>query len=345
MNAHLYSKLYQILKNGMGAVLIRIVHRAGSAPRGVGSICIVDEEGTLYGTIGGGILEFRAMENAKVLLKKRVTSLATFNMTADEVASEGMICGGKVELYYEPILPEDKNTMKLYHTIDELVQGGKTGTLVTLMKDGTDASAPDNRMLVTKNGRMVGNISSFELPEHVIQAQQLREPETKRTLFLEPISQEPTLMLFGGGHISTFVSPIAKMLGFQVCIFDDRIDFANKERFPEADEIYAVPYSEAVEKNNITAATYIVIVTRGHAGDRDVLELLLKSKFSPAYIGMIGSTRKRDTIYTSLMENGTSRQTLERIHCPIGLNIGAHTPEEIAVSIMAEIVQVKANGE
>ncbi len=344
MNTHLYSELYQVLQSGKGAVLIRIVHRAGSAPRGVGSMCMVDEEGTLYGTIGGGLLEFRAIENAKAILNTRLTSLVTVNLTPDEVAGEGMICGGKVELYYEPVLPEDTNATELFQSMSKLFQSGNTGTLVTLLRDGADAFAPDNRMLVKKDGGVIGQIPSFELSEHPFQAQQLKEQGTDRNLFLEPIIQEPTLVLFGGGHISTFVSPIAKMLGFQVCIFDDRIDFANKERFPEADVIHAISYPEAFKQINITGASYVVIVTRGHAGDKEVLELVLQSQVFPAYIGMIGSTRKRETIYTSLMESGISRQTLNEIHCPIGLKIGAKTPEEIAVSIMAEIIQVKSNG-
>ncbi len=344
MNAHLYSELFQILKSGKGAVLIRIVHRAGSAPRGVGSVCIVDEEGTLYGTIGGGLLEFRATENAKSILNTRLTSLVTVNLTPDEFAGEGMICGGRVEIYYEPILPEDRKAIEFFQSVSKLFQGGDTGTLVTLLRDGADAFAPDNRMLIRKDGCVIGQIPSFELSGHLFQAQQLKEQGTDRNLFLEPIIQEPTLMLFGGGHISTFVSPIAKMLGFQVCIFDDRIDFANKERFPEADVIHALPYHEAFQQIDITGASYVVIVTRGHAGDKEVLELVLQSQVSPAYLGMIGSIRKRETIYTSLMESGTSRQALDEIHCPIGLKIGADTPEEIAVSIMAEIIQVKSNG-
>ena len=180
------------------------------------------------------------------------------------------------------------------------------------------------------------------MSDHAARAALVQGAGTEEWLFHEPVMAIPSLLLFGGGHISTCVSPIAKILGFHVTVFDDRSDFANSKRFPEADEIYDMEYSEAIEKISITGSSFIVIVTRGHGGDRDVLELVLNSSTPPAYIGMIGSLRKRDTIYDNLMENGISRERLDTVHSPIGLNIGAQTPEEIAVSIMAEIIQVKS---
>ncbi len=341
MNANLYSKLYQTLKNGKGAVLIRIIRREGSAPRGVGSVCLVDAVGTLFGTIGGGLLEYRAVEEAKILLEKKLTSLTVVTMTAKEIAEEGMICGGRVELFFEPILPED-DVVEFFRTVNELFQSGGSGTLITLVRDDADALAPDTRMLVKKDGTVVGTIPLVKLPEHATRAHLLESEGTYKSLFLEPVVQNPELLLFGGGHISTFVSPLAKTIGFQVSVIDDLSEFANRERFPQADEIYDMSYQDAFEKIVITGASYIVIVTRGHRGDKEVLEMALNSRVSPAYIGMIGSIRKRDTIYEALKKNGTSQQTLDNVYSPIGLDIGAQTPEEIAVSIIAEIIQVKA---
>ncbi len=340
MNANLYAKLYQTLKNGKGAVLVRIIRREGSAPRGVGSICIVDADGILFGTIGGGLLEYRAIEEAKILLQKQLTSLTIVTMTAEQIAEEGMICGGSVELFFEPIFPED-DVVEFFRNIDELFQGDGGGTLVTVVRDKADALGPDKRMLVKKDGSVIGAIPLVKLPEHVTRARLVEAEGTDRTLFLEPVVRNPELLLFGGGHISTFVSPLAKTIGFQVSVFDDLGDFANRERFPEADEIYHMAYSDAFKKITITASSYIVIVTRGHMGDKDVLEMALNSAVPPAYIGMIGSIRKRDTIFEALKENGTSQQTLDGVYSPIGLDIGGQTPAEIAVSIIAEIIQVK----
>ncbi len=342
MNANICARIYRTLKNGKGAVLIRIVQRQGSAPRGVGSICMVDADGVLSGTIGGGLLEYRAVEKAKVLLKQKRTSLFTVKMTAKEIAEEGMICGGRVELFFEPILPED-DTVEFFRIVDELFQSGGGGTLITLLRDESDALLPDTRMLIKKDGSVIGTIPLVKLPGHANRPYLLEVSEPDRTIFLELIQQNPELLLFGGGHISTFVFSLAKTIGFQVSVFDDLSDFVTRERFPDADEIYDMSYEDAFEKISITESSYIVIVTRGHGSDKDVLELVLKSDVSPAYVGMIGSIRKRDTIFEALMKNGVTRQTLDGVHSPIGLDIGAKTPEEIAVSIIAEIIQVKAS--
>ena len=342
MDTNPYVKLYQTLKKGKDAVLIRIIRREGSAPSGVGSSCMVDANGTLSGSIGGGLLEYRAVLKAKVLLEKRVTSFCTIKLTAKEIAEEGMICGGRVDLFFEPILAEDKTTVELFGAIAELFQNGGRGTLITRMSDGTQASALDNRMLVKKDGSVIGTIPCVKFPDQAIRPYLVESSGTDAVLFIEPIEQNPELLLFGGGHIATFVSPLAKMIGFRVSVFDDRGDFANRARFPEADKRYEMSYREAFQKIAITESSYIVIVTRGHGGDKDVLGMVLKSRVSPAYIGMIGSVRKRDTLYQAMMENGTSKQALSGIHSPIGLDIGAQTPAEIAISIIAEIIRIKA---
>ncbi|MBW1636762.1 MAG: XdhC family protein [Deltaproteobacteria bacterium] len=343
MNARLYEKLYRTLNNGKDAVLIRIVRREGSAPRGVGSICMIDSDGILSGTIGGGLLEYEAVKQAKVLLEKRITSRDTVTMTATEIAQAGMICGGMVELFFEPVFAGDAAAVACFKAIFQFIQEGGSGTLVTLIRDKSDALAPGRRMLVKKGGDLVGNIPFADFPGHPVNPCFL-ESKGAGDLFAEPVGERPELLLFGGGHISTFVAPLAEMVGFRLIVFDDLADFANKTRFPQADEIYAMPYSKAFGEISITGSSYIVIVTRGHMGDKDVLELALKSAVSPAYIGMIGSLRKRDTIYNALMEEGVSRQSLARVYSPIGLDIGSRTPEEIAVSIIAEIINVKAGG-
>ncbi|MBU2578258.1 XdhC family protein, partial [Patescibacteria group bacterium] len=143
--------------------------------------------------------------------------------------------------------------------------------------------------------------------------------------------------IFGAGHISTFLSPLAKRVGFSVVVIDDRGEFANTERFPDADEIMVEPLSQSFDRIAVTPSSYIAIITRGHIHDHAVLKEALKQK--PAYIGMIGSKRKREIIYQALIKEGTPKETLQKVHSPIGLAIGAETPEEIAVSIVAELIQ------
>ena len=158
-------------------------------------------------------------------------------------------------------------------------------------------------------------------------------------VFIEPILSSPTLYIFGGGHISLSLAKIGKLLGFKIVVIDDRPEFANPQRFPEAELTLAEDFSKAFPKLKIDKSSYIAIVTRGHQYDELVLEWAIGTKAK--YIGMIGSKTKNKAIFSHLLAKGTSQELLERVHAPIGLAIGAQTPEEIALSIMAEIVQVR----
>jgi len=158
-------------------------------------------------------------------------------------------------------------------------------------------------------------------------------------VFIEPIRSAPTLIIFGGGHISLALSKIGKLIGFKVAVIDDRAEFANQERFPEADQILAEDFRTAFSRLTINKASYIVIVTRGHHYDELVLELALGTE--PKYIGMIGSRSKNKAVFSHLRAKGIPQERLDKVHAPIGLEIHAHTPEEIAVSILAEVIKVR----
>ena len=148
-------------------------------------------------------------------------------------------------------------------------------------------------------------------------------------VFVEPILPEPCLFIFGGGHISLFLAKMGKMVGFKVVVIDDRPEFANPERFPEADEVIAQDFPLAFPRLTITRSSYITIVTRGHLQDETVLEWAVKTDAD--YIGMIGSRKKNQAVFSNLRERGVPEKKLKEVHAPIGLNIDAKTPEEIAV--------------
>jgi xanthine dehydrogenase accessory factor len=168
---------------------------------------------------------------------------------------------------------------------------------------------------------------------------ELVEPWKKMEVLLEPIFSEPTVYVFGAGHISQQLSPLAKRVHFKVVVIDDREMFANDERFPEADEIIVSEFEKCFNKLNIDGASYIVIVTRGHLYDGFVLEQAIKT--NARYIGMIGSKKKIHTLYQNLIKKGISEETLNQVHAPIGLDINSETPEEIAISIVAELIKVR----
>ncbi len=168
----------------------------------------------------------------------------------------------------------------------------------------------------------------------------LSSEHRRMEVLLEPIFSEPTVYIFGGGHISEQLAPLVKRVHFTVVVIDDRDMFANRERFPEADEVIVSEFEKCFDQLNIDDSSYIVIVTRGHLYDGFVLEQAVKT--NARYIGMIGSKKKIKTLYEILVKKGVSRETLNRVHAPIGLDINSETPEEIAVSIIAQLIKVRA---
>jgi xanthine dehydrogenase accessory factor len=167
-----------------------------------------------------------------------------------------------------------------------------------------------------------------------------QDPGGSRVEFLvEPLCSEPTVYLFGAGHVSEQIAPLARKVQFKVVVLDDRDMFANRDRFPEADEIIVSPFETCFDRLPIDESSYIIIVTRGHLYDGVVLEQAVKTK--ARYIGMIGSRKKIRVLYQNLIEKGVARETLEQVRAPIGLEIHSETPEEIAVSIVAQLIQVR----
>lgn len=158
-------------------------------------------------------------------------------------------------------------------------------------------------------------------------------------IFIQHISRKPNLLIFGAGHISTHLTKIANMINFDVTVIDDREDFANTDRFPDANKIYCMPFNEAISSITFTNNTYSVIVTRGHQNDRQCLEGIINKP--NAYIGMIGSRKKIKLIKDTMINEGFNQDSLDKVYAPIGLKLDAETPEEIAVSIAAELIKVR----
>jgi len=348
---HVFSDANESLQSGTPAVLARIVRQTGSSPRSTGTSCLILEDGTLKGTIGGGSLEHQVIQRASEVLHRRTSDLLEFRMTGKEVAETQMICGGVVDVYLEPLDPENTDTMEVFRQAHELLKTGGEGVLVTRIENGTDAKAIGQRSLLMNDGTIVGGLmdriadpaaSTTELLQSRQVALLALESDPGGQLFVEPLKPDSILVLFGAGHVSTFVAPLAALAGFRVVVIDDRKEFANADRFPQADKIVVSPIDRAFREIDITPATYVAVITRGHLHDREVLAMALRR--SPAYIGMIGSLRKRNMIYRSLLEAGFSTEDISRVHSPIGLSIGAETPEEIAVSIVAELIHARALG-
>ncbi|MBZ5646688.1 MAG: XdhC/CoxI family protein [Acidobacteriia bacterium] len=253
--------------------------------------------------------------------------------------------------------------MDLYEEIVKLRREGRRGALATIVNvRGSIPSFETAKMLVRDDGSIVGTIGGGCVEAEVWQAaREVMEQEKPRTLtfnlnnnpkydsglvcggtldvFVEPVMPVPQLYLFGAGHVSLHLYKVARQAGFDVTVVDDREAYANRERFPEAREIHADDFDHACSQLSLNENSYLVIVTRGH---RDDMRVLRWAAGTPArYIGMIGSKRKVIEIYKELEREGIAREKLERVHAPVGLDIGAITPEEIAVAIVAELIAVR----
>jgi len=344
MESHLYLQAADWLASGRRLVLARIIRRVGSAPRAVGSGCLVGAGGALVGTIGGGAVEQAVIRRAAEVLAAGETALAHFELSGEDISRAGMVCGGSLDVYLEPLFPENPAVVAVFAGAAGLIRSGRRGLLVSRVADGLTAMAGDTRLLQDERGGMLGRLPDAAPP--LPAAARQKRPELiaptpgQAAYFLAPILPDPELLVFGAGHISTFVAALAKTVGFRVTVIDNRAEWADRRRFPQADAVYVLEFEAAFETLGVSPSAYIVIVTRGHAFDQRVLEQALRTP--AAYIGMLGSAAKRDKIFAALTAQGFTDQDLGRVHAPIGLPIGAETPAEIAVSIVGELIRVRA---
>jgi xanthine dehydrogenase accessory factor len=250
---------------------------------------------------------------------------------------------------------------ELYEEIAKITARGEEAAIATVVS--TSGSTPREvgaKMLVRADGSIVGSIGGGSLEAQIVeqavrvikqgQPQQFHSSLTGEDdpdmicggdidIFIEPILPPSTLYIFGGGHVSLPLAKIGKLMGFKIAVIDDRAEFVNPRRFPEADLILAEDFKAAFPKLKINKSSYIVIVTRQHQFDELVLGLALKSE--ARYIGMMASRTRGKTVFSHLLEQGIPEEQLGKVHTPIGLEISARTPEEIALSIMAEVVKVR----
>ena len=354
----IWSAVGEELSLGRSVCLATIVRQVGSAPRSVGTQFLVRRDGSIRGTIGGGRLEAEVTKAAELALEEGRAGLRFFRLMGKDVAQTEMICGGDVEVYLEPLRPDDQAGLEFLARAGQAVSrvsalGGRA-LMATLVRPGPMPSLADRRLLWTSSEGLLGPADDMpeswrnvvtNLEDLTIGRQPGLWPPTRQDLsqeifFLEPIFNQPVVYICGGGHISLCLAPLARMVGFMVVVIDDRPEFADPQRFPMADQVWVKDFCKVFEGIETWPQAYVVIVTRGHLYDKEVLAQALERE--TAYVGMIGSRRKRQLIYQALEREGVAPERLAAVHSPIGLAIGAETPEEIAVSIVAELIEVRA---
>lgn len=255
MKEDIFEEIVQLRRAGLRAALATVTVRKGSTPRKDAAKMLIYEDGRRTGTIGGGCAEAEVCRAAAAALLSGKPSLLRFDLTGDDAEDGGMICGGSMEVYVEPILPD------------------------------------------------------------------------------------PVLVIFGAGHVGQCVAEIAHTLGFRIHVIDDRIKYACRERFPHADVLQVDGWDEVFKQLSVNDSSYLLIVTRGHQYDLACLRFALQS--SAKYIGLMGSSRKVHLFFDTLAKEGIDPAQFKRVHSPVGIQIGSETPEEIAVSIAAELISVR----
>jgi len=353
----IYKAIERVFDDGRSAVLATIIRQAGPSPRGTGAKCLVKDDGSFVGTVGGGILEARTLDQARAVFETRLPARLHFSLNGTDVAETDMLCGGQVEGFLEPVAASDPACVSLFQGVGEDLRKGQRGLLITLIVPERWQHGDKPKLFLRKNGEIFGSLPGAQAIETAV-SQELKRLMGERHLsifemtddagrgvevLLEPVAAKSLLFVFGAGHVSMQIVPLAARVGFQVVVIDDRGVFADPRRFPEAAEVRCIPFEGVMERLTVDGASFVVIVTRGHMGDKAVLAQALKTEVR--YIGMIGSRKKRDLIYQALLAEGFTQQDLDRVHSPIGIEIGAETPAEIAVSIVAELIQVRAGEE
>jgi xanthine dehydrogenase accessory factor len=271
--------------------------------------------------------------------------LVPFDMTQSELAAMDMICGGRLEVLLEPVEPASVAAMVLKRW-QEAVSASDPCLFLTELRFSGEKVVGIGHCLLKDQRMICGDLSlSPAAVEQLIRdtsgATRLHTVSCGESLILiDPVLPSETVFVFGAGHVAQPTARLAAFVGFRVRVVDDRAEFANAERFPEAEEIRVVAdFDSALKGLAIDRSAFVVIVTRGHMHDKTVLMQALRTE--AAYIGMIGSRRKRDHIFNALLKQGFAESDLKRVHSPIGMDIGAETPEEIALSIVAELVHAR----
>ncbi|NDV25937.1 XdhC family aldehyde oxidoreductase maturation factor [Desulfovibrio sp. JC010] len=342
----LISNLCSQLESGNDLILTSIVKSSGSTPRSSGSKMVVMRDGSIDGTIGGGLVEALVQKEAAKIFTETANSVyfREFDLSNELAANADMICGGHVEVMLEH-LPANEETIAVFSAINKALRQGKHAVLFTASENGLikERQAVRPCCQLPKLQFAEEKTATDQLEAAIKSGTPVMKEQGDTLLTTEAFIPQPDLFIFGAGHVSRPTAELAHSVNFRTVVLDDRTDFANEERFPQAAEIHVLDdFKDCFAGLEVNGNSYIIIVTRGHLHDKTVLGQALET---PArYVGMIGSSKKRNAIYDALREEGTAQEQIDRCHCPIGLSIGAQTPEEIAVSIVGELIQKRAGG-
>ncbi len=294
---------------------------------------VVRDDRTHWGTVGGGCVEADVIEQALDAARERRPRIVRHTLNADLAGDIGLSCGGTAEFFLEPVVGTPA-AAELYAAVAEAVQRRASGAVYTAL----EWEGSPRKLAVFGTRRLVLGADADGLaPDGRFRIEGL--PRTEGDVFIEPLLRVPRVIVFGAGHVGVEVSRLAARSGFHVVTVDDRVEFADPERLPGVDEVIARDFREVLDALTLDEDDFVIAATRGHGFDAYIIE---RTAASPArYVGMLGSGRKKEVLWKALRDAGVPQEALDRVRVPIGVRIGADTPAEIAVSVVAELIQVK----
>ena len=329
----LFSILSERCQAGRASMLVTIVTDRGSAPRGTGASMLVDEAGRLAGTIGGGMLEFRAVQTARQYLQEGKGGPTAYNLSMGKAGNLGMACGGDVDVLFSLIAPEAEPAVS--RILERLEKHETSWLVLPFTGNGLGVYTPAGL-----HDEAVHGLREFPEPGRIGQVRNGVLESSGCQYYIYQLQNESRVYVFGGGHLAQETVPLLTHLGFRCVLTDDRPEYATPELFPDAEETHVCAFSELRGKFDVHEQDYIIVVTRGHLGDFEAEGFALTT---PAhYIGVVGSRAKIRMVSAKLLEAGFSEQDLARVTTPIGIDIRSETPAEIAVSIAAQLIECRA---
>jgi xanthine dehydrogenase accessory factor len=332
-------------------VLATVVRTKGMTPQKAGAKQLFREDGSSVGTLGGGCVEGDIWFLAKQMFKDRSgPQLREYYLNEDVAAKDGLVCGGTMFFYVEHLHPESK-FLPVAKEILSAYTGGSPMALATTVSHADKNREIGQKLVVPTDGPTVGSLGEEKLHQEAIRVgrkiapfakNQYLKGESGMEVYVEGFTSPPTLVLMGGGHVGRAIYEAALPLGFRIFVADDRPEFSNKQRFPLAEETVVAGFDKALEQIPVHPNTFLIVATRGHKYDDRATKAAVST--SARYIGLLGSRRKNLMIFRDLRKEGVAMERIQNINAPVGLDIGALSPEEIAVSIVAEIIMVLRGG-
>ncbi len=329
--ADLWRAAGEVAERDAVAALATVARQRGSLPMATDAKMLVEASGRRWGTVGGGCVEADVTEQALEAARSGTPIFVRHTLNADVAGDIGLSCGGTAEFFLEPLIPQ---MAELYRTVGDAIARRTPATVVT----GTDWSRGPRKTAVV-DGKTLAVGDALPSPG---EARRTPYVDEREGVFVEPVSRVPRVIIFGAGHVGAEIAHVAAAVGFHVVIGDDRAEFSNAERVPWAHEIVVGRFHDMLDRMTFDEDDFVLATTRGHSYDAYIVERTAASR--AGYVGMLGSRRKRSVIWRTLEGQGIPRKALERVRSPIGLEIGADTPAEIAVSVVAELIQLRRLG-